>query len=142
MWNYTEFEVEKEDWNILELKDGSLIKTKFVLIALMKIEEEKRMGFDINALNAVGVLSPPEKRGPPSDRDYSPEELKGFIVDHDLSFKVQKEGLSEYRLQDGSKFSVKLIATQVLKTEKFDMRGNPIYLLQTTIAPKFVPAKK
>jgi hypothetical protein len=139
VWDYTEFEAVKEDWNILELEDGSLIKTKFVLIGLRIIEDEKGIEFDINSSNIVGVFTPPEKRGPPSDRDYSPKELRDSIINYDVSFKIQKEGSSEYKLQNGSKLIVKLVTSQISKTDKYDKRGNPIYLLQNTVVPKFIP---
>lgn len=136
-----EFEVEKEDWNVLELEDGAIIKTKFVMIVLKKFEDEKGRGFETNASNILGVMAPPERRGPPSDRDYPRKELERSIINRDVPFKILKEGWSEYKLQDDSKLSVKLVTSQISKTDKFDRRGEPIYIVLNTAAPKFISAK-
>jgi hypothetical protein len=141
MWDYLEFEVEKEDWNILDLEDGPIIKTKFLMISLKKSEDEKGRGFETNALNIVGVMTPPERRGPHSDRDYTPEEIERSIINRDVPFKTREEGWSVYKLQDGSKLSVKLVTSQISKTDKFDRRGQSIYIVLNTAVPKFIPAK-
>jgi len=60
--DYIEFDVEKEDWGLLKLEDGAILKVKLVLINLRKIADGY---YDANSQVLVGVLVPKLLRGPP-----------------------------------------------------------------------------
>ena len=134
--DYVEFDVEKEEWGALKLKDGAIIKVKFVLISLRKASKE---GYDANAQTLIGALVPKPLRGSPSARKYSEEELRKSIIDYDVGFEVIKEPRSIYKLSDGNRLIVRVIVSQVMKTDKFNPRGEPIYIVQWTTAVKILP---
>ena len=48
-----------------------------------------------------------------------------------VSFKAIKEEWSEYKLQDGTLLKVKPVVVDVIKTDKKDPYGFPIYIVKT-----------
>jgi len=135
--DYIEFDVEKEDWGFLKLEDGAILKIKFVLISLKKINDN----YDANGQVLVGSLLPKSLRGPPSQTMYSEEELRRSIVNYDVKFEVLKQAQSIYNLSDGNKVYINLVVTQVMKTDKYNSRGEQIYIVNSVQAVKIIPLR-
>ena len=132
------FDIMKEDWNVYELSDGTILRTKFVLIKVARgVDASGNIGYNFNSTNHVAAFTPNDKKGTPSTIRYSPNELQSSIVE-DVDFDAKKENWNVYDLEDKSRISVKLILTRVAKTDKCDPAGSPIYLTQTqtVIKPK------
>lgn len=130
--------VEKEDWNVYELGDGSTLKTKFVMIKVARgIDAQGNASYVFSSQNVVAAITPNDKKGTPTAKKYSRQELEASIVD-EMDFKTREEGWNIYQLRDGSKLEIKLILTRVAKTDKFEPTGSPIYLTntQTVVKPK------
>jgi hypothetical protein len=136
---YIEFKVVKEDWNWYNLADGSRIKTKIVLIKILReeIDEVGNPVYGMNTKNVIGVIPPKKfKLRPPSKRPYSSQEIIDAIVESNLKFETIKEDWNKYELEDGTSMYLKLIVTQVNKTSLFDSRGEPIYNIQSQVIAK------
>lgn len=129
------FEILKEEWNYYELEDGTLLSVKTVLINVFKegVDEKGRPIYSFSWTNIIGAVSPPQLRGPPSRKRYTPEELEDSIDKEELKFTPLKEGWSEYRLEDKTRLFIKPILVEVSRTKKYDSRGTPIYI--TNIQP-------
>jgi hypothetical protein len=128
---YIDFKATHEDWSEYKLADGTILKARFVLIKVVDEGEYDEHGnpvYGINSINAVGVLVPEKLRGEPSETKYSRSELEASIVDEDIEFEKIKEGWNTYELENGAKISVKLVLVSVSRTNKFDSRGEPIYI--------------
>lgn len=128
---YIGFKAKHEDWSEYKLEDGTILKARFVLIKVLDTEEYDEQGnpvYDVNSINAVGVLVPEKLREKPSKERYSRKELEESIVKEDMEFERIKEGWNTYELENGAKISVKLVLAAVSRTNKFDSRGEPIYI--------------
>ena len=128
---YIDFKATHEDWSEYKLEDGAIFRARFVLIKVLDTGQYDEWGnpiYDINSTNAVGVLVPENLRGEPSKKKYSLTELEESIVKEDMKFETIKEGWNTYELENGVKISVKLVLVSISRTNKFDSRGEPIYI--------------
>jgi len=137
-FDYAEFQIIKEPWNLYRLEDGALLKLKLVLIKVVREKQTDDKGNPIlsfNHQNIVGVLSPPELRGQPSPEGKQPQ-----IKQKDINFKPEKdEEWNEYQLEDGTVLKGKNVIVMVNKTDKFDSHGEPIYTVETQTIFKIIP---
>lgn len=138
---YGEFDVVKEGWNWYKLRDGSKLKTKFVLVKAVfsGVDEIGGVRVSVNSSNVVGSVDvPPNLKGTPSDKKYSREELASSVVEEDIPFDILNEGWNEYRFKNDVQLSVKLTLVKVSRTNKYLPDGDPIYLVNTQpiIKPK------
>lgn len=134
-FEYIDFEVANEDWNLYELEDGAKLKTKFVLISVTKRGNE----YGFSSQNVVGMAYVPlELRGPPTQpgRRYTIEEIEKAIEKDDMQYKTIKEVWNVYRLKDGATLSVKLTLAKVSRTRLYTDIGEPVYQVQTVPIPK------
>lgn len=133
-----DFKIEKEDWNVYKLSDGSVLKTRYVLSKVGRtLDQAGNPQYGFNSQNLVTTITPTEKKGQPDTKIYSPAELEASVVE-ELDFETVREEENRYVLEDGSKIVIRLILTRVLKTDKHDPSGSPIYFTntQTVIKPK------
>jgi len=144
---FVDFKVKREQWNKYKLEDGSILKTKFVLINVLmeKDFEEKiktarakkekvKLGFGIQSKNVVGVEVPPKLRGEPSTERYSSDELRASVVEEDVEvIEVITQRWNVYDLANGVfEMKVRNSPINVSRTNKFDVYGIPIYLVDST----------
>jgi len=125
-----DFKVINEEWNQFELEDGTIIRTKFVLVNIIsKGQVRKGVYRGVFTLeNVSGVFSPIGLRGPPG-RKYSVDELKKHITQRNLKFKQTLDGgWNEYETEKAI-FQVQTILRSVDKTSLFDSAGMPGYVL-------------
>ena len=128
VFDYIDFEMVEEPWNLYKLEDGSLIKFKLVLIKVVPSKTDPE-NYSFNTANVVGVQSPVELRGdptlPPTKGTYNDFEKK------DLDFEVIKESWNEYKLKGGIIVKIKPAITAINKTKSFDRYGEPIYVVHS-----------
>jgi len=151
---FVEFETEKEGWNVYKLEDGSLLKSKFVMITVMaerdfkeKIERARtekgvKGGLWFSSNNVVGVEAPLKLRGEPSQGAFTQEELRASVVNNDIDFEVVKETWNVYKLEKGIILKTRSSPINVARTSKFDSKGLPIYLVDSTVSIKIALPKK
>lgn len=144
---YINFKATHEDWSEYKLKDGAILKARFILNKLLatgNYDVRDHPQYDINSTYAVGILVPEKLRGNPSQEKPSLDELERSIVEDNIAFEVVKEGWNTYELENGAKLSVKLTLTYISRTNKLDSRGEPIYLyrLQPVTKGEILPDLK
>jgi len=151
---FADFEVVREGWNKYKLEDRSILKTKFVLISVImeknykeimeraKTEKGLKVGLGFQAHDVVGVEAPVELRGEPDSGKYRVEELRSSIIKEDMDFEVVSETWSIYKLENGIAIKVRSAPVSVSRTSKFDERGSPIYLVDSTADMKVSLPKK
>lgn len=135
---FIHFEVVNEKWFAYEVEDGTILRSKFVLLEIIAYgepdEQDKRLSkMGTHTLNVV--YSPPELRGPPGKK-WKPSELEEFITEPNLKFSQIKDGgLYEYKLEK-SNIQVDYRVYQIDKTSKYNSNGMPAYIIRmkTTIA--------
>jgi len=140
-----DFDVIREPWNMYELRDGSILKTKHILTGVRKYEKEggRRKGYDIRGqtINITHYV-PEDMKGPPSEKPYTPEELKSSIVEEDMGYTTLMEEWNEYAIEDGAKIRIKHTVSRVSKTNKYNGDGEPIYLVEGDTLIKIKPPKR
>lgn len=152
---FADFEVVREGWNRYRLlEDNTILKTKFVLINVImeknykeimekaKTEKGLKMGFGFKSQNVIGVEVPMRSRGEPDTKKYTIKELRSSIVKEDLDFETLKETWNVYKLKNGIEIKVRNTPINVSRTSKFDDRGLPIYLVDSTADLKVKLPKK
>lgn len=133
-----DFDVIRENWHMYELEDGSVIRTKNVLMSIIDAgpsdENEasavgmRKYGFGARLLNVI--LSPKHLRGP-KGKTLPVSELEKLTVQRNLKFRQIKDGgRAEYETKN-SKISISTRVKQVDKTSKFDQNGMPAYIVRT-----------
>ena len=136
-FGYANFEIRREDWNAFELKDGSIILLKIVLVKVGQSEEtEEDFDMKVNYRDILGLLPNPELCGEPSIKKYTRKELEESIAEKDIDFKQVEDSWNEYKLKDGRLFYLKPILTMVSRTNKYNEIGEPIYLIQSQVLSK------
>ncbi len=132
---FLDFDVLKESWNLYDLKDGTQLKTKFVLITV--IEEPASDGFSLGFTSkiVVGAIPPIKLMGQPSS-PYTQEELRSSIAKPDIDVENSQEVWNSYRLENGIVLKIKNVLVNVSRTKKFDSKGIPIYLVDTNAIVK------
>jgi hypothetical protein len=128
---YINFKATHEDWSEYKLEDGEILRGRFVLIKVLDeglYDEHGTPVYGINSTNAVGILVPEKLRGEPSEKIYDRTELEKSTVKEDVKFEIIKEGWNTYELENGAKISIKLVLASISRTDKFDSKGEPIYI--------------
>jgi len=121
-----DFEIAKEEWTIVELEDGTVLRMRPVLLFLRlgKVKKRKvprpamRIGFQF------GVWA--KSKGGPTKDAITPKAIGENIVKENLSFRFLQRGESHYRF-NGRTIQIKAIPTQFDKTRLFDKDGEPVY---------------
>lgn len=139
-YDFIDFDIIEEPWNLYKLEDQSILKTRFVLINVLKEKGTPKgtLEFGFQSTNVLGVIPPPELIGVPS-RPYGPEELESSVVAEDLKIdRIGEERWNKYKLKNEIELNVKNVLVTVSRTNKFDQRGLPVYLvnLQAIVKPK------
>ncbi len=99
--------------------------------------------FDIAAQTLIVAIVPQELKGSPGGRAYTSEEVSRAIIEDDMTFDTIREGWSVYELvNDGGQLQVKLVLAKVSRTSLYDLRGDPIYAVNTQPILKPVPIKR
>ncbi len=139
-----DFDVLSEPWNVYQLEEGPILKIKYVLTRVLKRREDGgRYSYAFKGQNVLAFSHvPPKLKGEPSREFYSPMELQASIVNESVRYTTIAEEWNEYLAEDGTSIRVKLTVVKVSRTNKKDMDGDPIYLVQTSLLPQVQPPRK
>jgi hypothetical protein len=148
---YLHFEPVKEQWNRYKLSDGSILKSKFILISLLgdtdfeqkllKSTKESPVGVQLQSQNVVGVEAPENNRGAPDKKNYSIEELEASVIELDLDTETISETWNSYNVEGKISLKIKSSPIRVRKTDKFDNQGIPIYMYNFALDIKVNPIR-
>jgi len=156
-YKYIPFKVERELWARYRLEDNTILKVKVVLVnvrmnvslveALKKQRETKEkvpVGMHVQVHIVIGVEVPPDLRGPPDTKIYSPSELANSVIQEDLEPERldPTTWVSIYELQNEMKLKVQHTLVDVSKTDKYEANGDPIYLVSSSADIKVIMPKK
>jgi hypothetical protein len=146
--DFLSFQIKREDWNLYELEDGTLLKARVLLANVLmegrleeirtQIEsgEKPKLRLTFNPRIIYAVEAPRELRGNLDSRTYTSTELKASIISEDMDFKTINESWNLYDLKNGITLKIRISATIVNKTSKYDNEGMPIYTVNADIDAK------
>lgn len=123
-----DFQVIKEEYTRYLLEDRTVLKVKIPAIKMIESETVDAAGYPtiaVNTTNIVCAIVPDHLKKKPTGTDVDP------FVDRptELDFSVTDEVWQEYHTMDGYKILIRPIVTKVLKYEKYNAFGEPIYLV-------------
>jgi len=127
---FLEFEVEEEPWNIYDLRDGTRLKTKFILVTVLQEPASKGFSLGFTSKVVVGAMPPQELMGKPSEPSTG-KELESSVVEEDIEFTTVREGWNRYKLENGIVLKIKNVLVQVSRTNRYDSKGVPIYIVNS-----------
>jgi hypothetical protein len=128
-----DFQIEKEDWNTYELKDGTILKGRVILTRVGKDKNRPPDQYGIQTENLFVTWAPKDKKGPPSTpppMDQIPESQM---------IQVEPERSNEiwniYRIpSSGHRLRVKLVAHDILRVKDvFDQIGEPYFIITSAV---------
>jgi hypothetical protein len=140
-----DYEVIREPWNRYELDGGTHLKLRYILTKLTKKIEvgAPNPGYNVKGQNLTEIYRVPlDEKGPPADRDYTPQELEESVVDDDVKFSTLNEDWNEYFAEDGTRIRLKIMPVSIKKSNKCNREGDPIYNIQITLVPQIKPPKR
>jgi hypothetical protein len=127
-----QFEPLREGWSVYKVKDESIIRLKLLLMKLFLqgMDETTNARFGAVANTFFTVTAPSSKKGPRSDRTFTPAEVLDAITEEDIEFEMIREEWNEYKLPENVIISAKLVLTQVSRTGLYDAYGDPMFRIQ------------
>ncbi len=129
-----DFKIVKEEWSIIKLADGSIIKFKPVLLRVFETDAKDPITgepvYSVESQNIAVVKSPKELRGRPSEHvPPLPEALKMPHEEVEV-LEVSDPHWNTYELETGKRIRTKAVITNVYRIEGvFDRYGNPCYVV-------------
>ncbi|MEM2875956.1 MAG: hypothetical protein QXL67_03260, partial [Candidatus Bathyarchaeia archaeon] len=122
-----DFTVVSEDYSRYLLRDGTTLKVKVVVKKIFRpadmTPEGYPIGLSFDSINAVAAIVHPSQKGPPSREPWDPRRDVGT----EIRFEPTEEKWQEYVTHDGFKILIKPVVVKVLKYDKRNSYGEPIY---------------
>lgn len=139
-----DFEILREPWNKYQVDDGSYVKARFVIVKFKKKEPtttDEKLGYGFEGRNLVVAYNVPEGlKGTPSTASYSPQELSDGA--QEMKFSILREEWNEYVLEDGTTVRIRSTVVNIVRSNRFDRNGDPIYVVNTAQLLGLKPRKK
>jgi hypothetical protein len=140
-----DFDVIKEHFVTIKLKDGSIIKLKAVMLKIFDTDLPRlgshEMMHVFEGQNLVTVSSPEKLHGKPT-KDPPPWDKALELPKEEIEVvETTDPGWNEYVLKDGKKVKTKSVITNVYKIKNiFDQHGNPYYVVMASTVASASPS--
>lgn len=121
-----DFQVVKEEYTRYLLADRTLLKVKIPATKMIESDRIDATGYPSIAVNTTSIVCaivPEHLKKEPSSTGINPSVDRPIGVD----FSMTEEVWQEYHTKDGYKILVRPVVTKVLKYEKYNAFGEPIY---------------
>jgi hypothetical protein len=121
----------QEDWSIYRLMDGTIFKIRLAFVKALRYDNLDSSGnpnYMFHTQTILGAVPAKNSWGKPSP-PYTQEDLQLSIVHKDLRFEALQEPWNQYLLSDGTKVHIQTTLTTASKTDKYDSKGEPIYIV-------------
>ena len=128
---YVDFDVIAENWSAYELEDKTILRTKTVLMSIASARARKKKKKSKSALEILllVVIDSGKNRGPLGEK-WDVSELEKYVTESNMMFRQIKDGGPSVYETKKTRILMRPIVKQVLKTSKFDLKGNPAYIVK------------
>lgn len=121
-----DFQVVREEYTRYLLEDRTVLKVKIPATKMIEGKTVNAAGYPtiaVNTTNIVCAIVPDHLKKKPTSTDVD------LFVDRpaELDFSVTDEVWQEYHTMSGYKILIRPVVTKVLKYEKYNAFGEPIY---------------
>ncbi|MBM3896424.1 MAG: hypothetical protein FJ360_01595 [Thaumarchaeota archaeon] len=100
-------------------------------IASLNQQPSGNVNASFKSTNSVDIIPFKEICGKASNVRYSQGDLNNSIIEKDIPFKIKNEDWNAYKLSTGKELRIKQALVQVSQTDKFDEKGEPIFVINT-----------
>jgi hypothetical protein len=122
-----DFTVISEDYSRYLVQDGTILKVRIAVRKIFRSADITAQGYPteigIDSINVVAAIVPPALKGKPSEEPWDPRKDIG----QEMKFEPMEEKWQSYITTDGFKILVKPVVTKVIKYNKYNTFGEPIY---------------
>jgi len=139
-YGYTDFKTIREEWSEYSLDDGTIIRTRSLLLKIIKED----LNFKFDERSFATSFSPKELKGTAGSSKISPDEMEKMVKSlkkEDINVIISKEHWNEYELSTGDKIYSKAVLVSASLTDRYDAIGDPIYAVQLQILHKIILKK-
>lgn len=128
-----DFQIEKEDWNTYELKDGIRLKGRMIVLRLSKDKNAPAGQYGVQTQNIFVVYAPKDEKGPPSTPPQPNTVKQSDMIP--VEVLNSNEVWNNYKiLNTGDRLKVKMVVTDVYRVKNaFDNLGQPYYIITSGI---------
>jgi hypothetical protein len=134
-----DFQIEKEDWNTYELKDGTIIKGRVIVTRIGKDKNGPPEQYGIQSQNLFVTWAPKDKKGPPSTPPTIDQIKESQMIQVELD--RSNEIWNIYKIpSSGHRLRVKLVVHDILRVkDAFDQIGEPYFIITSAIMMTTMP---
>lgn len=123
-----DFSVIREEWTVAELSDGSIIKTRMVLLFVAPSRDPAVGRYEMRVQQEHATWA--AEKGEPGEVPAI-EVLKTNIMEANIAFRYLSEGESLYSVEDGQTVRLKPLFVRFDKTRFHDSYGEPVFLVES-----------
>lgn len=140
--NYLNFEIIKESWNVYNLHDGSILKTRNMLRSAWYVKDGSERKYSIDVKSDTVLMCEPSLQGQKSEAKFVREEAQEKIDVEDCRYDTLSYEPEEYLLDGNVKILIHTNITKISRTKLFDKKGDRIYLSNVNISVTITPPKQ
>ncbi|MGA8511904.1 MAG: hypothetical protein WB778_04175 [Thermoplasmata archaeon] len=126
---YADFEVFQEPWSEYRLSDGTVLRSRFVLLKIGNVKSPDGQEGAKLSNQIVNVIQAPRRLMGPVGGTVPVEELQKHIVVPDMHFETRVEKPSVYLVSGERVLIVRTRVSGVSRTSLYDAEGAPHYLV-------------
>lgn len=139
------FEVICERWSSYDLGDDIILKTKMVLLKILKpanVPLQNVRDFIFQGANPhLVVCAPLDKKGTPTTQQLTPELIEESII-RDIDPRPIEVNVNEYRLENDTIIRFRVMFQRVALTNLFSADGSPVVSIRSQLVPQIIlPAR-
>ncbi len=122
-----DFEIIKEPWNKYQISDNSILKTRTILMKVLRKMNDDKPEFSIDAQTLTIINADSSLSGSPNTKQHSPEDISRTIDKEDMRYDTLSQEFNEYILDDGTKIKIYTNVTKISRSRLHDQNGDQIY---------------
>ena len=125
--NYVDFDVIAENWSTYELEDKTILRSKTVLLNIIKRDAAEKKDKALLGIQLLNVIDSATKGS--LGKKWTVEELEKYVTEPNMMFRQIKDGGPSVYETKNSKIVVRAVVKQIKKTSEFDLNGDPAYII-------------
>lgn len=137
-----DFEIIKEPWNIYQLADNSILKTRTILKKAERVIDGKKMSFSVDAQTLTVIYAVSSLKGERNPNPVTNEQIRNSIELKDMNYSTIAQEFNEYRLDDGTKIKIFTNIAEISRTTLKDAKGDPIYTVSSNNSMEIKPSQQ
>jgi len=137
-----DFEIIKEPWNMYQIIDNSVLKTRTVLKKIERVMDGDKVSFRVDAQTLTVIYADNSLKGSPNTTPITKEDMVKHIDKSDMHYDTVSQEFNEYHLDDGTKIKIFTNVTTISRTTLKDQKGEPVYNIKSSNTVEIKPSEQ